>query len=126
MRPPAPPFDSEDAAFDRAPDEDVGEVAEAIDLQAALAHGENNSDDSFDMTVVVNEDHPGELPDGPHTIMRWNYAIPVFFAALEPDALRALVDAFSRADGTFADRSDELVAELTRRYLTPDNAADDT
>lgn len=35
----------------------------------------------------------------------------------EPDSLRALVDAFSQADATFADRSDELVAELTQRYL---------
>jgi hypothetical protein len=50
-------------------------------------------------------------------VHRPSYAVPAIFSAVHPDPLRALVDTFHHAVGTFDDRRAELTSELRRRWL---------
>jgi len=50
-------------------------------------------------------------------VHRPTYAVPAIFSAAHPDPLRALVDTFHHAAGTFDDRRAELISEFGRRWL---------
>lgn len=53
----------------------------------------------------------------PCLIHRPSFALPTIFAAIHPDSLDALINAFSNATATFDDQREMLVAELRRRFL---------
>jgi hypothetical protein len=50
-------------------------------------------------------------------IHRPSFAVPAIFSAVDPDPLRALVDAFSHTAATFNEQRDALVAELRQRFI---------
>jgi hypothetical protein len=61
----------------------------------------------------------GDRPPCRWPIDRPSFAVPAIFAATHPDPPQALVDTFHHTKTTFDDRSEEILAGLRERYLSP-------